>query len=292
MIHPNPATSRARAGSRRLLACLLGFICLCIDIVAVAPLSAQVTSEQLGALRPRNIGPAVMSGRIVDLAVAESDPIKFYVASATGGVYKTADNGITLVPVFEDEGTHSVGAIALHQRDTAIVWVGTGERANRQSSSWGDGVYKSTDGGETWTNVGLRDSKHIGRIALHPDDPDLVYVAAMGHLWGPNEERGLYRSADGGATWQRILHIDEDTGVVDVALDPEDPGIVYAATYQRRRRPWGFHGGGPGSALYRSVDGGDTWDRLSGPGIVRGLRMGFWDASASPSTGATRASST
>lgn len=138
-----------------------------------------------------------MSGRIVDLAVAESDPIKFYVASATGGVYKTGDNGITLVPVFENEGTHSAGAIALHQRDTSVVWVGTGERANRQSSSWGDGVYKSADGGETWTNAGLRDSKHIGRIALHPDDADLAYVAAMGHLWGPNDERGLYRSADG-----------------------------------------------------------------------------------------------
>ena len=271
-----------------LLACIL----TAVLTTGITPAHAQVTTEQLDALRPRNIGPAVMSGRIVDLAVAETDPIKFYVASATGGVYKTGDNGITLVPVFEDEGTHSVGAIALHQRDTAIVWVGTGERANRQSSSWGDGVYKSTDGGETWTNVGLRDSKHIGRIALHPDDPDLVYVAAMGHLWGSNDERGLYRSADGGATWQRILHIDEDTGVVDVALDPEDPNIVYAATYQRRRRPWGFHGGGPGSALYRSADGGDTWDRLSGPGLPAGSRMGSWDASASPSTGATRASST
>ena len=232
---------------------------------------AQVTTEQLDGLRPRNIGPAVMSGRIVDLAVAESDMIKFYVASSTGGVYKTSDNGITLNPVFENEGTHSVGAIALHQRDTSIVWVGTGERANRQSSSWGDGVYKSTDGGDTWTNMGLRDSKHIGRIALHPDDTDLVYVAAMGHLWGPNEERGLYRSTDGGATWQPILQVDENTGVVDVALDPDQPNVVYAATYQRQRRPWGFHGGGPGSALHRSMDGGDTWERLTGPGITRGL---------------------
>ncbi len=235
------------------------------------PLHAQVTTAQLDGLRPRNIGPAVMSGRIVDLAVAESDPIKFYVGSATGGVYKTSDNGITLNPVFENEGTHSVGAIALHQRDTAIVWVGTGERANRQSSSWGDGVYKSTDGGETWTNMGLRDSKHIGRIALHPDDADLVYVAAMGHLWGPNEQRGLYRSADGGDTWEPILQVDENTGAVDVALDPDQPNIVYAATYQRQRRPWGFHGGGPSSALHRSTDGGDTWERLTGPGITRGL---------------------
>ncbi len=236
-----------------------------------APLAAQVAAAHLDALRPRNIGPAIMSGRIVDLAVAETDPVTFYVASATGGVFKTTDNGITLVPVFEREGTHSVGAIALHQRDTSIVWVGAGERANRQSSSWGDGVYRSTDGGASWTNMGLRDSKHIGRIALHPEDPGLVYVAAMGHLWGPNEERGLYRSADGGGAWEPILQVDENTGVVDVALDPEDPAIVYAATYQRRRRPWGFHGGGPGSALYRSTDGGDSWDRLSGPGVARGL---------------------
>ena len=241
---------------------------------AAGPLQAQVTTAQLDALRPRNIGPAVMSGRIVDLVVADSDVTKFYVASATGGVFKTSDNGITLVPVFESEGTHSVGAIALHQRDTAIVWVGTGERANRQSSSWGDGVYKSTDGGESWTNMGLRDSRHIGRIALHPEDADLVYVAAMGHLWGPNEERGLYRSSDGGATWEPILQVDENTGVVDVSLDPSDPSIVYAATYQRRRRPWGFHGGGPGSALYQSMDGGDSWERLSGPEVERGLPDG------------------
>ncbi len=274
MSHPNPSIALRRLRPRSLFARPLALACLSV-CASVAPLRAQVATEQLDALRPRNIGPATMSGRIVDLAVAESDPIKFYVASATGGVYKTGDNGITLVPVFENEGTHSVGVIALHQRDTSQVWVGTGERANRQSSSWGDGVYKSVDGGASWTNVGLRESRHVGRIALHPDDPDLVYVAAMGHLWGPNDERGLYRSVDGGATWRRILHVDENTGAVDVALDPENPTIVYAATYQRRRRPWGFHGGGPGSALHRSVDGGDTWERLSGPGIARGLPDGI-----------------
>ena len=272
----------------RLPACILAAILT----TGIAPAHAQVTTGQLDALRPRNIGPAVMSGRIVDLAVAESDPIKFYVASATGGVYKTSDNGITLAPVFENEGTHSVGAIALHQGDTSVVWVGTGERANRQSSSWGDGVYKSTDGGASWTNMGLRESRHIGRIALHPDDPDLVYVAAMGHLWGPNDERGLYRSADGGATWQRILNIDEDTGVVDVALDPEDPAIVYAATYQRRRRPWGS------TAVVREARSTRVWTAATAGtgslarGSPAGSRMASWDASASPSTGTTRASST
>ena len=284
---PRPTNARATLGlaatARGIGLALAPALALALALVlapvlalapSASPLQAQVTTQQLDGLRPRNIGPAVMSGRIVDLAVVESDPIKFYVASATGGVFKTGDNGITLVPVFENEGTHSVGAIAVHQVDTAVVWVGTGERASRQSSSWGDGVYRSDDGGASWTHVGLQDSKHVGRIALHPTDPELVYVAAMGHLWGPNEERGLYRSADRGASWTRILHVDENTGVVDVALDPDAPSIVYAATYQRQRRPWGFHGGGPGGALYRSQDGGDTWERLSGGEAGRGLPEG------------------
>lgn len=228
------------------------------------PLFAQkLTPDLLAGLEFRTIGPATMSGRIVDLAVVEADPTTFYVATATGGVWKTTTNGTTFTPVFEREGTHSVGDIALHQVDTSIVWVGTGERANRQSSSWGDGVYKSTDGGTTWTNMGLRDSHHIGRIALHPTDPDVVFVAAMGHLWGPNDERGLYRSTDGGRTWTRVLAVDEHTGVVDVAIDPSDPSVAYAATYQRRRRPYGFHGGGPGSGLWKSTDGGRTWRELT-----------------------------
>lgn len=228
------------------------------------PGAAQtLTAETLSGLPLRTIGPTTMSGRIVDLAVVEADPRTFYVATATGGVWKTGNHGVTLAPVFEREATHSVGAIAVHQVDTALVWVGTGERANRQSNSWGDGVYRSTDGGRSWTNVGLRDSHHIGRIALHPTDPNIVFVAALGHLWGPNEERGLYRSTDGGATWTRVLAVDAHTGAVDVALDPGDPSVVYAATYQRRRRPFGFHGGGPGSALWKSGDGGQTWRRLT-----------------------------
>ena len=237
--------------------------------------AAQVgpSTRHLDGLRARNIGPASMSGRIVDLAVIDADPTTFYVASATGGVFKTSDNGITLTAVFENEGTHSVGDIAVHQRDTAVVWVGTGERASRQSSSWGDGVYKSTDGGESWSNMGLEDSHHIGRIALHPEDSDVVYVAAMGHLWGPNEERGLYKSTDGGESWVRILEGDPNTGAVDVALDPSNPETVYAALYQRRRRPWGFHGGGPGSGLFKSTDGGASWRELtaeSGNGLPDG----------------------
>ncbi len=233
-------------------------------LLALAPLSAQeVTDHTFSRLHFRNIGPATMSGRIVDIAVVESNPYTFYVAAATGGVWKTTNNGVTFAPVFEREATHSVGAIAVHQMDTNTVWVGTGERANRQSSSWGDGVYKSTDGGMTWTNTGLHDSHHIGRIALHPTNSNIAYVAALGHLWGPNEERGLYMTEDGGASWTRVLRGDENTGVVDVAIDPTDPSVMYAAKYQRRRRPYGFHGGGPGSGLYKSDDGGQTWRQLT-----------------------------
>lgn len=222
----------------------------------------QLTKDHFNGLTFRNIGPAVMSGRIVDLAVVESDTYTFYAATATGGVWKTTDNGVTFEPVFEKENTHSVGDIAVHQANPNILWVGTGERANRQSSGWGDGVYVSHDAGKSWKHVGLEDSHHIGRIVLHPTDTNVAYVAAMGHLWGPNEERGLYKTENGGESWERLIYVDENTGVVDVAMDPSDPNIMYAATYQRRRRPYGFHGGGPGSGLHKSTDGGKTWKEL------------------------------
>jgi photosystem II stability/assembly factor-like uncharacterized protein len=239
-----------------------------------ATLNAQITPDMISGLSPRNIGPATMSGRVVDLAVVNRDPKVFYLASATGGVWKTTDNGVRFTPVFQNEAVHSVGDVAVHQKDTSVVWVGTGERANRQSSSWGDGVYKSVDGGESWRNMGLRDSRHIGRIVMDPRNPDIVFVAAMGHLWGPNQERGLYKSTDGGEHWTRVLWVDENTGAVDVAIDPQRPEIMYAAMYQRRRRPWGFHGGGPGSGLYKSVDGGESWTKLTNAGLDNGLATG------------------
>ena len=237
-------------------------------LVTSIPLAAvgqgtRPSRQDLSGLRLRSIGPANMSGRIVDLDVNERNPYVIYAASSTGGVWKSTTNGVTWKPVFENEGTHSVGDIAVHPVDTAVVWVGTGERASRQSSSWGDGVYKSTDGGATWRHMGLRDSHHIGRIVLHPTDANVVFVAAMGHLWGPNEERGLYKSTDGGANWRRVLQVDSVTGVVDVAIDPRDPRTMYAASYQRMRKAFGFHGGGPGSALYKSTDGGDTWRKIA-----------------------------
>ncbi len=248
------------------MSCYLRSLCFFMTLFSFLSVDAQkatLSMETVKDLKLRSIGPATMSGRIVDLAVVEKDPYIIYVASATGGVWKTTNNGVTFKPVFENESTHSVGDIAVHQEFPHHLWVGTGERANRQSSSWGDGVYKSTDSGATWENVGLPESHHIGRIVLHPQDTNTVFVAAMGHLWGPNEERGLYKTTDGGASWQRILYVDENTGVVDVAMDPSDPDLLYAATYQRRRRAYGFHGGGPGSGLYKTTDGGANWTKLT-----------------------------
>jgi photosystem II stability/assembly factor-like uncharacterized protein len=210
-----------------------------------------------------------MSGRIVDIAVVESNTDIFYAASATGGLWKTTDNGTTFTPLFDHELVPSIGCVTVSQSAPDILWVGTGEATNRQSSGWGDGVYKSTDAGRTWTNMGLKDSEHIGRILVHPTNPDIVYVAALGHLWGPNKERGLYKSIDGGKTWKASLQVNEDTGVSDVAMDSADPNTLYAAAYQRRRRAYGFDGGGPGSALYKSTDAGEHWTKLT-----RGLPSG------------------
>src|SRR5215208_1059512 len=228
-----------------------------LAVFTAIPAAAQVAdSAMLSTFRFRFIGPATMSGRITDVAVLESDPTTIYIASATGGVWKTTDNAITVTPVFEKQSVHSVGALGLFQGDPNVVWVGTGEATNRQSSGWGDGIYKSTDGGRTWTNTGLPESGHIARIVTHPTNPDVVYVAVPGKLWAPSAERGLYKSSDGGRSWQLVLKGNEDTGVTEVAMDPSDANTIYAATYQRRRQAFGFVGGGPGSALWKSTDAG------------------------------------
>jgi photosystem II stability/assembly factor-like uncharacterized protein len=246
-----------------------GILAICVVVLRPVPSTQVLTPPSLGALHFRTIGPAAMSGRIVDIAVVESNTDTYYAASATGGLWKTTDNGTTFAPLFDHESVPSIGCITVSQSAPNIVWVGTGEATNRQSSGWGDGVYKSTDAGLTWTNMGLKDSEHVARILVHPTNPDIVYVAALGHLWGPNKERGLFKSIDGGRTWTPSLQIDEDTGVTDVAMDSVDPDILYAAAYQRRRRAYGFNGGGPGSALYKSIDAGEHWTKLT-----RGLPAG------------------
>ena len=227
------------------------------------PLAAQEASDDpfasaTFALRFRTIGPTIMGGRVSDLAVVESDPRTFYVGTASGGVWKTGNAGITFTHVFKDEATASIGDVTVAPSNPNVVWVGTGEPQNRQSSPWGNGVYRSTDAGRTWTHLGLENTHHIGRIQVHPRDPDVAYVAAVGHLWGPNPERGVYRTADGGENWEVVLFVDENTGAIDLAMDMADPNTLFAAMYQRRRRAWGFNGGGPGSGIYRTTDGGDT----------------------------------
>ncbi len=227
------------------------------------PAPPPTIDSALSGLKLREIGPAIMGGRIDDIAVVENNPDTFFVGAASGGVWKTTNGGVTFTPVFDKELNSSIGDLAIAPSDPSVVWVGTGEPNNRQSSSWGNGVYKSTDGGKTWNQVGLDASRHVGRIVIHPTNPDVVYVAALGSLWGSNPERGLYKTADGGKTWNRVLFINDDTGVVDVAMDPQSPNTLYAAAYQRRRAPYGYNGGGPGSGIYKTTDGGATWKKLT-----------------------------
>jgi photosystem II stability/assembly factor-like uncharacterized protein len=232
--------------------------------VLYAPAVAQTSIEQaVAGLEWRNIGPAIMGGRVSDLAVMESNPAIFYVGLATGGVWKTTNNGTTWETLFDDQPTSSIGDVTLAPSNPNIVWVGTGEPQNRQSSPWGNGVYKSSDAGRTWTHMGLAATHHIARIQIHPHNPDIVYVAAVGRLWGANPERGVYRTTDGGATWDLVLFVDENTGAIDLAMDPGDPETLFAAMYQRRRTGYGFSGGGPGSGLYRTTDGGSSWQELT-----------------------------
>jgi photosystem II stability/assembly factor-like uncharacterized protein len=233
-----------------------------LGLALASAASAQLSPADLDGVRLRSIGPASMSGRVVDMDVVESDPYTMYVAGATGGLWRTTDNGVTWSSIF-DAPVHSIGDVAVFQPNPQILWVGTGERANRQSVSWGDGVYKSTDGGKTWANTGLRTSMHIGRIQLHPTNPDIAFAAAQGSVWGAGGERGLYRTTNGGRSWERVLFVDDETGATDVVMDWSNPNVLYAATYQRRRSAFGFDGGGPGSALWKSTDGGTTWSRLT-----------------------------
>jgi photosystem II stability/assembly factor-like uncharacterized protein len=225
-------------------------------------------------LRPfvyRSIGPATMSGRVDDIEALESDPWTIYLGLATGGVWKTTNNGTTWEPIFDTYPVASIGDLAISQRDPSIVWVGTGEPNNRQSSSYGNGIYKSTDAGESFEHVGLEATQTIARIVIHPDDDDVVWVAAPGHLFGANPERGVFKTEDGGQSWRKVLFVDEDTGATDIVIHPTDSDTLFAATYQRRRTSWGMNGGGPGSGIWKSTDGGESWQQLEGNGLPEGI---------------------
>ena len=224
---------------------------------------AELTSGTLSSFRWRSIGPALASGRIADIAVDPTDRSTWYVAASSGNVWKTANAGTTWDPIFDNYGSYSIGAIALDPSDHLTLWVGTGENNGQRSTGYGDGVYKSVDGGRSFRNMGLETSLHIGMIAVHPDDSRTVFVAAQGPLWASGGERGLYRTQDGGENWELVIEIDEHTGVNEVYFDPRNPDVMYASSWQRRRHQWTMIDGGPGSGIHKSTDGGETWREIN-----------------------------
>ncbi|MEZ5038659.1 MAG: glycosyl hydrolase [Saprospiraceae bacterium] len=223
----------------------------------------------------RSVGPTVFSGRVVDIDVSPTDPSHFYVAYASGGLMKTENNGITFTPIFDKEAVLTTGAVAVDWKNN-VIWLGTGEVNSSRSSYAGAGMYKSTDGGKTWQHLGLGESHHIGRIVLHPKDPNTAWVAVLGHLYSPNKERGIYKTTDGGKTWKQTLFVNEKSGAIDLILDPKNPKVLYAASWQRERSAWDFVEAGEGSGIYKSTDGGNKWELLSTPssGLPVGEGMG------------------
>src|SRR5262245_37206296 len=233
-------------------------------ILYVPHLAAQsIPADAFSGLKARSIGPAVASGRVMTIAVDPSNKAVIYIGSASGGVWKTVNGGASWQAIFDAQGSFSIGWVTVDQKRPNVVWVGTGERNSQRSVAYGDGVYRSEDGGRSWANVGLKTSEHIGRIVVSPKDSDTVYVAAQGPLWAPGGERGLYKRIDGGKTWTQALKIGENTGVSDVVLDPRNPDVVVASAYQRRRNFFTMIDGGPESAIHRSTDGGKTWKKIT-----------------------------
>jgi photosystem II stability/assembly factor-like uncharacterized protein len=260
-----------------------------ILILALTFSSVFSTSPLLAAEHPlsgiplRSIGPALTSGRVADFAFVPGQSQKFYVAMASGGVWKTINNGITWKPVFDNEGSFAIGVVELDPSNPDIVWVGTGENNSQRSVGYGDGVYKSMDGGKTWKNMGLKESEHISQIRFHPADSDIVYVAAQGPLWSSGGDRGLYRSTNAGEDWERILDIDEHTGINEFVIDPANPDVIVASSYQRRRHVWTLLHGGPGGGIHKTTDGGNSWRKISN-GLPGGdlARIGLAAAPSSP----------
>ncbi len=244
---------------------------------------AQTPPTPFDALRFREIGPAAMGGRIHDLAIDPKNPAVLYAATASGGLWKSSNKGVTWKDIFAFQPDNTFGAVAIFEGDSRIIWAGTGENNNRQSSSWGGGVYRSTDGGDTWSYLGLHETRSIGRVVLHPTDANTAYIAAVGNLWRGNAERGVFKTTDAGRTWTKSLYVDTLTGATDLMMDPRNPNVLYAATYQRLRKAFGFNGGGPGSAIHKSTDAGATWTRLEN-GIPAGDkgRIGLAIAQSNP----------
>lgn len=237
----------------------------------------------ISGLKFRSVGPALTSGRIADFAINPKKPSTYYVATASGGVWKTVNAGTTFRPIFDSQGSYSIGCITMDPNNHNVLWVGTGENNNQRSVGYGDGLYKSEDGGNSWKHMGLKNSEHIGKIIVDPRNSDVVYVAAIGPLWKEGGDRGVYKTTDGGKTWEAVLTIDEHTGVTDIVMDPRNPDVLYAAAYQRRRHVFTYVGGGPGSGVYRTKDGGATWEKANKglPTVDKG-RIAFAISPANP----------
>lgn len=250
-----------RSDPRPTAACLTA-LSLLLAVTAAGAGTDEGGDGPFDGLAMRNIGPVNMSGRVTDVEGIPGEPDVVYVGAASGGVWKTTDGGLTFEPIFDEQPIASIGDIALAPSNPDVVYVGTGEANPRNSVSFGDGVYKSTDGGRTWRHVGLRESRHVARVLVHPTDPDLVYVAALGSVFGPNEERGVFRSRDGGRSWEKVLYLDERHGASDLAMDPTNPNILFAGLWHFDRKPWTHTSGSEEGGLWRSVDGGDSWEEI------------------------------
>lgn len=257
--------------AKGLLSCTVVLAVVLAALLGAAPLRAQQFDETLfKAMKWRSIGP-FRGGRVTAVTGVPGNPTVYYFGGTGSGVWKTTDGGLTWHPLFDKQSVSSVGAIAVAPSDANVIYVGTGEACIRGNISHGDGVYKSTDAGKTWTHIGLRDTRTIGRVIVHPNNPDILFVAALGHIYGPNTERGIFRSTDGGATWEKVLYHDEKTGGIDITFDPANPRILFAALWEAHRTPYSLSSGGPGSGLYRSADGGTSWKRLEGSGLPKGI---------------------
>jgi photosystem II stability/assembly factor-like uncharacterized protein len=244
---------------RALLATLLFAL-----LTGLGSASAQsLDTEKLSGMEARNVGPAGMSGRVTSITALEDRPDVIYAGTASGGLWRSNDGGIHWEPLFTDQPATSVGAVAVNQNNPDVIWVGTGEGNPRNSQNEGTGLYKSVDGGETWTRLGLENSRSIHRIHLHPQNGDVAYIGVQGASWAPNEQRGVFKTTDGGETFEKVLYVDEKTGVADLVMDPENPDKLFAAMWEYRRWPWFFESGGPGSGLYVTHDGGENWTEIT-----------------------------
>src|SRR5215471_1643731 len=269
-------------GIAALIGTAVGVVAIIVGIQDTARAQEPYLKGEHG-LQWRQIGP-FRGGRALAVTGVIGQPNTYYFGAVAGGVWKTIDGGQNWEPLFDKQPTQAVGAIAVATSDPNIIYVGTGEACIRGNITHGDGVYKSTDAGRTWSNIGLRDTRHISRVIVDPHNPDHLFVAALGHAYGPNSERGIFRSFDGGKTWDKVLYKDDKTGAIDVTFDPSNSQIVFAALWEAYRTPYSLSSGGPGSGLYRSTDGGTSWKRLEGNGLPQGIsgRIGVTVSGADP----------